>query len=168
MMGKKKEVEYYEKFLKKYKGIAKWHLDLQERAYKTNIVRLPSGREYYFPNVYRRPNRYTGDYIYSNSTNIKNYPVQGFATADIVPLACINVWELLKERRLKSIIINTVHDSVVLDVYPDEVDSVISIIKTGFINVKDSLLTRYNCELNVPLDFEIKKGSNWLDLSTII
>ena len=168
MMGKKKEVEYYEKFLKKYKGIAKWHLDLQERAYKTSIVRLPSGREYYFPNVYKRPNRYTGEYIYSNSTNIKNYPVQGFATADIVPLACMNVWELLKERGLQIIIINTVHDSVVLDVHPDEVDDVISIIKTGFINVKDSLLTRYNCELNVPLDFEIKKGKNWLDLSTVI
>jgi DNA polymerase I-like protein with 3'-5' exonuclease and polymerase domains len=168
MMGKKKEREYYDKFLKKYKGIAKWHLELQERAYKTNIVRLPSGREYYFPNVYKRLNKYTGDYIYSNSTNIKNYPVQGFATADIVPLACLNVWELLKERELKSIIINTVHDSVVLDVHPDEVDDVISIIKTGFTNVKDSLLTRYSCELNVPLDFEIKKGSNWLDLSTII
>jgi DNA polymerase I-like protein with 3'-5' exonuclease and polymerase domains len=168
MMGKKKEREYYDKFLKKYKDIAQWHMDLQERAYKTNIVRLPSGREYFFPNVYKRMNKRTGFITYSNSTNIKNYPVQGFATADIVPLACINVWELLKERELKSIIINTVHDSVVLDVHPDEVDDVVSIIKTGFINVKDSLLTRYNCELNVPLDFEIKKGNNWLDLSTVI
>ena len=165
-MGKKKEKEYYDKFLKKYKDIAKWHDQLQEKAYKTSIVRLPSGREYYFPNVYRSIDRYTGKYMYSNGTTIKNYPVQGFATADIVPIACINVWELLRERNLKSLIINTVHDSVVLDAHPDEIDEVLSIIKTGFTNVKDSLLHRYDCELNVPLDFEIKKGKNWLDLST--
>ena len=33
----------------------------------------------------------------SFSTQIKNYPVQGFATADIVPLACIGIQELLEE-----------------------------------------------------------------------
>jgi len=57
---------------------------------------------------------------------------------------------------------------VVLDAHPDEIDEAISVIKTGFTNVKDSLLQRYDCELNVPLDFEIKKGKNWLDLSTDI
>jgi DNA polymerase I-like protein with 3'-5' exonuclease and polymerase domains len=143
-------------------------MKLQERAYSSNIVRLPSGREYYFPNVFKRVNKRTGFISYSNSTNIKNYPVQGFATADIVPLACINVWELLKERGKKSLIINTVHDSVILDMHPDEIDDVVNIVKTGFKNVKDAMFTRYNCELNVPLDFEIKKGKNWLDLSTII
>ena len=163
MMGKKKEKDYYEKFLKKYPQIAEWHQFLQDTAFKTKIVKLPSGREYYFPNVYRRKDGST-----TQATAIKNYPVQGFATADIVPVACINVWELLKKRNMKSLLINTVHDSVILDVHPDEVHHVISIIKTGFINVKDSLLTRYSCDLNVPLDFEIKKGNNWLDLSTVI
>ena len=162
MMGKKKEREYYEKFLKKYPQIAEWHQFLQDRAYKTKIVKLPSGREYYFPNVYRRKDGST-----TQATAIKNYPVQGFATADIVPIACYNVWELLKKRNMKSLLINTVHDSVILDAHPDEVHHVISIIKTGFSNIKDSLLKRYDCELNVPLDFEIKKGHNWLDLSTV-
>jgi DNA polymerase I-like protein with 3'-5' exonuclease and polymerase domains len=162
MMGKKKEREYYEKFLKKYPQIAEWHQVLQDRAYKTKIVKLPSGREYYFPNVYRRKDGST-----TQATAIKNYPVQGFATADIVPIACINVWELLRKRKMKSLIINTVHDSVILDTHPDEIHHVISVIKTGFSNIKDSLLNRYDCELNVPLDFEIKKGINWLDLSTV-
>ncbi len=163
MMGKKKEREYYEKFLKKYPQIAEWHQVLQDRAYKTKIVKLPSGREYYFPNVYRRKDGST-----TQATAIKNYPVQGFATADIVPIACINVWELLRKRKMKSLIINTVHDSVILDTHPDEIHHVISVIKTGFSNIKDSLLNRYDCELNVPLDFEIKKGINWLDLSTVL
>ena len=168
MMGKKKEREYYETFLKKYKQIADWHRRLQERAFKTKIVKLPSGREYYFPNIKRGWSRNKNEYYYSHSTLVKNYPVQGFATADIVPIACYNVWELLKKRNMKSLLINTVHDSVILDTHPDEVHHVISIIKTSFTNVKDSLLQRYDCDLNVMLDFEIKKGKNWLDLSAVI
>ena len=53
-------------------------------------------------------------------TQIKNYPVQGFATADIVPLACINIYNLMKEKKVKSLLINTVHDSIIADVYPGE------------------------------------------------
>ena len=76
---------------------------------------MPSGRQYFFPNVERlRSGSVT------NSTAIKNYPVQGFATADLLPIALINLKKLLTERNLKTIICNTVHDSIVLDVYPEE------------------------------------------------
>lgn len=163
MLGKKKEREYYERFLEKYQDIAEWHTQLEDKAIKSKIVRLPSGREYYFPNIYKL--KYGGT---SQSTAVKNYPVQGFATADIVPIACYNVWSLLRERQMKTILINTVHDSVILDVYPDEKQQAIDVINDGFNGVKQSLKDRYNCDLNVPLDFEIKLGKNWLDLSTDI
>ena len=163
MMGKKKEKEYYQKFLEKYEDIAEWHKKLEDTAIKSKIVRLPSGREYYFPNIYRRK-----DGSSTQSTAVKNYPVQGFATADIVPIACINVWNLLKENNMKTLLINTVHDSVILDVHPDEYNQAIEVLNKGFSSIKDSLKERFDCELNVPLDFEIKSGDNWLDLSTEI
>jgi DNA polymerase I-like protein with 3'-5' exonuclease and polymerase domains len=159
IMGNENEKRYYKKFLEKYKDIALWHQGLEQRAIKYKLISIPSGREYHFPNVYRT--KWGGC---SHSTIVKNYPVQGFATADIVPIACINVWSLMKERNVKSLIINTVHDSVVIDVYPGEEDTIESIIKTGCSRVKDSLLQYYDCDFNVPLDIEIKKGSNWLDL----
>jgi len=161
MMGKKKEKEYYQKFLEKYEDIAEWHKKLEDTAIKSKIVRLPSGREYYFPNIYRRK-----DGSSTQSTAVKNYPVQGFATADIVPIACINVWNLLKENNMKTLLINTVHDSVILDVHPDEYNQAIEVLNKGFSSIKESLKERFDCELNVPLDFEIKSGENWLDLST--
>ena len=161
MMGKKKEKEYYQKFLEKYEDIAEWHRKLEDTAIKSKIVRLPSGREYYFPNIYRRK-----DGSSTQSTAVKNYPVQGFATADIVPIACINVWNLLKENNMKTLLINTVHDSVILDVHPDEYNQAIEVLNKGFSSIKESLKERFDCELNVPLDFEIKSGENWLDLST--
>ena len=163
MMGKKKEKEYYQTFLDKYEDIAEWHLKLEDKAVKTKIIRLPSGREYYFPNVYKL--KYGGT---NQSTAIKNYPVQGFATADIVPIACINVWNMLQDKKMKTRLINTVHDSVILDIHPDEYDVAIDILKQGFSSIKDTLKERYDCDLNVPLDFEIKSGKNWLDLSTEI
>jgi DNA polymerase I-like protein with 3'-5' exonuclease and polymerase domains len=69
---------------------------------------------------------------------------------------------------MKTLLINTVHDSVILDVHPDEYQQAIEVLNQGFSSIKDSLKKRFNCELNVPLDFEIKSGENWLDLSTKI
>ena len=72
-----------------------------------------SGRQYAFPNVERKGKRVT------HFTMIKNYPVQGFATGDVVPV--LN--EMHKRlRQKKSCLVNTVHDSMVVDVHPDEKD----------------------------------------------
>ena len=67
---------------------------------------------------------------------------------------------------MKTLLINTVHDSVILDVHPDEYSQALEVLNKGFSSIKDSLKQRFDCELNVPLDFEIKSGENWLDLST--
>ena len=68
----------------------------------------------------------------SYSTQIKNYPVQGFATADIVPIACINAYKMMKYSNVKSLLINTVHDSIVVDVHPDEIGSNDKDFKQGY------------------------------------
>ena len=57
---------------------------------------------------------------------IKNYPVQGFATGDIVPIVLLEIEKRLKNDKLKSVLVNSVHDSVVLDVHPAEETSVAS------------------------------------------
>ena len=99
----------------------------------------------------------------SFSTQIKNYPVQGFATADIVPLACINIQELLEEHNTKSLLINTVHDSIVADVSPGEESLVASCLNKGCLGVIQRMKDMYDIDFNVPLDVELKVGSNWLD-----
>ena len=71
---------YYKAFLDKYKDISKWHTELENKAIKTKMVTLPTGRQYCFPYI-RRMSWGSSNY----PTQVKNYPVQGFATADIVP-----------------------------------------------------------------------------------
>jgi DNA polymerase I-like protein with 3'-5' exonuclease and polymerase domains len=157
--GTENEKKYYSKFLEKYKDIKKWHDELQYEAIKFKRVKLPTGREYAFPYAERMP--WGGS---SYGTQIKNYPVQGFATADIVPLACINIYKLMREHKVKSLLINTVHDSIVADVYPGEEDVMSKIFKLGTSNVITSLKEYYNIDFNVPLDTELKIGYNWLNM----
>ena len=158
MSGSENEKKYYSAFLKKYPDIKVWHEKLQNEAIRTKIVTLPTGRQYAFPKVERMS--WGGS---SFSTQIKNYPVQGFATADIVPLACIGIQELLEEHKTKSLLINTVHDSIVADVFPGEEKVVASCLNNGCLGVIQRMKTMYGIDFNVPLDVELKVGSNWLN-----
>ena len=133
-MGNENEKRYYKKFLEKYKDIASWHKNLEEKAIKYKLISIPSGREYHFPNAYR-----TKWGSCSHSTTVKNYPVQGFATADIVPIACINAYKMMKYSDVKSLLINTVHDSIVVDAHPDEIGAMTKILNRATRNVIDSL-----------------------------
>ena len=150
---------YYTKFLEKYSDIKKWHDELQTHAIKYKVVRIPSGREYAFPFAERMP--WGGS---SYGTQIKNYPVQGFATADIVPIACIQIHNLMKKNKVKSLLINTVHDSIVADVYPGEEDVMSKIFKQGASSVVSAMKDYYGITFNVPLDSDLKIGYNWLEM----
>ena len=160
--GTENEKKYYSTFLKKYKQIAEWHDKLQSEAIKYKCVRLPTGREYSFPYAERMP--WGGS---SYGTQIKNYPVQGFATADIVPLACIKIHNLMKEHKVKSLLINTVHDSIIADVYPGEEDVMGNIFRQGTSSVVPAMKEYYGINFNVPLDSELKIGYNWLDMEEV-
>ena len=160
--GTENEKRYYDAFREKYKDIAKWHERLQSEAIQFKVVKLPSGREYAFPGAQRQA---WGGSTYS--TQIKNYPVQGFATADIVPLTCIEVYKLMKEKNMKSVLINTVHDSIVVDIFPTEEEDIIDIFTKGANRVIPALKERYNINFNIPLDTEMKIGYDWLNLNEV-
>jgi len=162
MSGTENEKRYYTKFLEKYRGIKEWHDRLQSEAIRCKKIKLPTGREYAFP--YAERTSWGGS---TYSTQIKNYPVQGFATADIVPLACINIYKLMKERKVKSLLVNTVHDSIVADIYPGEEGVMGKLFKQGTADVIPALKQYYNINFNVPLDTELKIGYNWLDMEEV-
>ena len=93
--------------------------------------------------------------------------MQGFATADIVPITCIEVYKLMKKAKLKSVLVNTVHDSIVVDIHPEEEQDVINLFSEGAGNVIPRLKNEYNIDFNVPLDVEMKIGYNWLKLNEV-
>jgi len=150
------EAEYYTHFTQKYQGVADWHSRLAKEAIATGKITTPSGREFAFPDVRRNSRGRV-----SNFTQIKNYPVQSFATADIVPLALLHIDKLLDG--MQSCVVNTVHDSIVIDVHPDEERRVIDIIHRTNKELPDLITLRWGLVFNVPLELEAKIGPNWLD-----
>jgi DNA polymerase I-like protein with 3'-5' exonuclease and polymerase domains len=155
------EAAYYEHFTEKYKGIATWHSKLAKEALSTQMITTPSGRQFKFEGVQRlESGRVT------NFTQIKNYPVQSFATADIVPIALLHIEKLL--HGMRSCVVNTVHDSIVIDVHPFEERSVLDIIKKTNDDLPGLITMRWGIVFNVPLELEAKIGNNWLDTKDVV
>jgi DNA polymerase I-like protein with 3'-5' exonuclease and polymerase domains len=160
--GTEAEQAYYKAFAEKYKGVTEWHERLLTEACTYKYITTPSGRQYAFPSARRQPwGGVTG------ATQIKNFPVQGFATADIVPCVVIMIWKEMKAAGLKSILINTVHDSVVADCYPGEEMQVAKIMYRCLVGVKHDIKRRYNYEMKLDLEAELKIGPNWLDTKVV-
>ena len=156
----KAEAEYYTHFMDKYKGIAKWHKKLGDEAINLGRIKIPSGRQYAFPDVERRASGTP-----THFTMIKNYPVQGFATGDIVPIVLLEIEKRLED--YKSMLVNSVHDSVVLDVHPLEEATVLRIIDEVNKNLKSIVESHFDIDVNVPLLLEAKIGDNWLDVKDV-
>ena len=157
------EATYYKQFTEKYKGIASWHSRLAKEVLNTGKITTPSGRQFSFPDVRRKRD---GSVTYF--TQIKNYPVQSFATADIVPLILTSIYKRLKWWKCKSCVVNSVHDSIVIDVHPNEIDFVLATIKQVNGDMKAVINTHFDIDLNVPLLLESKIGNNWLDTKDVI
>ena len=154
------EAKYYDHFNEKYKGITAWHSRLAKEAMTTGMITTPSGRQFSFPNVQRKSSGRV-----TNFTQIKNYPVQSFATADIVPVVLLYIDDLLES--MKSCIVNTVHDSIVIDVHPDEEQAVIDVIQSANNELPHLIARRWGVNINVPLLLEAKIGPNWLDTKDV-
>lgn len=83
-----------------------------------------------------------------------NTPIQGTG-ADILKLAMIEVDKALKVHHLKSQMILQVHDELIFDVFEDELEEVMSLVKEKM----------ENCiKLDVPLIVEGNYAKNWCEL----
>ena len=165
VLGTNREMAYYSAFRNKYQGVTTWHDKLQEEAVTKKIITLPSGREYAFP--YAKYTRY-GTTV--GATSIKNYPVQGFATADLLPLALIRLHKCLKamvKPKPQSRIINTVHDSIIMDVHPDEKNTMIELLKRSMLCIPEECSTVFGVTFDMPIDIEMKIGTDWLNLEEL-
>lgn len=152
MSGTKAEVAYYEWFASHYSGIAKAQQKWIDRCQRTKEVNMIHGFTFFFPECHMSSSGYV-----QNSTNIKNYPVQHFATAEIIPIAVVYMWHAMKY--MESFLVNTIHDSVISEVHPDEHDLFREYSLHAFTTcVYFYLKEVYNVEFNVPLGIGVKIG----------
>jgi DNA polymerase-1 len=82
-----------------------------------------------------------------------NTPIQGTA-ADLIKKAMINVDRAIHDRGLKAAMLLTVHDELVLEVPPDELDTLKNLVK----EVMEGAWS-----LAVPLKVNVAEGINWAE-----
>ena len=160
--GSPRQKAYYAGFLIEHYGVAEWHEKLKQEAVCTKMVRLPNAREYKFPYAYRMDHGYV-----NQTTQIVNYPVQGFATADVVPCGVIAVYRLFKKHGLRSLLILTVHDDLWVDVYPGERDIVIQLLREGLLSIDKMFKEFCNIRMEFPLEISMQEGLDAFNMEKV-
>ena len=149
------EQEYYTWFKDHYSGIAAAQQQWLDQAVATEEVKLIHGFKFFFPGCKMSSKGYV-----TNTTNICNYPVQHFATAEIIPIAVAYLWHAMSS--MESYLVNTIHDSVIAELHPDEQEQFREYSKHAFCALVYHYLKEvYDVEFNVPLGVGCKIGEHW-------
>jgi DNA polymerase-1 len=85
--------------------------------------------------------------------NAINAPIQGTA-ADIIKIAMIDIDKKLKARDMNSKMLLQIHDELIFDVVPDELEILKKVVMTSMSEA---------CQLEVPLIVDVGVGANWLE-----
>lgn len=148
---------YCEAFKLKYEGISSTQRTWALRCAEQGQFTTPYGMTFYFPGTKIQRSGYI-----TNSTNIYNYPVQGFATGEIIPIALVYFWH--RTRNLPVRIFATIHDSIAVKQKKGIADEVLAIAKQALTyDVYDYLLRVYKYKFRVPLGLGAKVSRNWGD-----
>lgn len=138
-----------EEYFKHYPDVKNYMEKMKESARTNGYVETLCKRKRYLPDINSRNVNVRG----LAERNAINAPIQGSA-ADIIKLAMINVHNRIQEENLQSRMILQVHDELVLDVHPQELEQVMDILKEEMEHVM---------EIGIPLTAECSYGKNWLE-----
>jgi DNA polymerase-1 len=122
---------------------------MKASARETGYVETLFGRRRYLPDIHSK----NGTLRALAERNAVNAPIQGTA-ADIIKLAMIGVNREITRAGLKSRMVLQIHDELVFDTIPEEVDTLRKIIVDQMEHV---------VSLSVPLTVECNDGKNWLE-----
>lgn len=144
--AKKYITNYFEKFSR-----VKGYLDgLREKCEETGYAETLFGRKRFLPDI-----KSTNRQIKAMAERVAiNSPIQGTA-ADIIKLAMINIDKRLQKENLQSQMILQVHDELIFDVVPSEIETMKLLVREEMENA---------VTLSVPLKVDMGIGQNWFDL----
>ncbi|MFH1616986.1 MAG: DNA polymerase, partial [Candidatus Margulisiibacteriota bacterium] len=146
---KTEAAKFIDNYFKKHKGVKEFMDGTVEQAKQTGIVRTLLGRLRRLPDI-NSPNY--GLRSFTERTAI-NTPVQGTA-ADMIKLAMIRVYGRVKTQGLASHLLLQIHDELVFEVPPEEVETLKQIVKEEM----ESALP-----LDIPIRVDIGVGKNWAE-----
>ncbi len=140
---------YIDNYFNRYKGVKEFLDETIEKARETRQTSTLLGRIRLLPDI-DSPNRNVRNFAERIATNT---PIQGTA-ADLIKLAMIQVDAALEKEGLKAGMLLTVHDELIFEVPPEELERVKELVKREMEGV---------WELRADLKVNMDTGDNWAE-----
>jgi DNA polymerase-1 len=138
---------YIDNYFGRYTGVKAFIQKIIEDTRKSGKTTTLLGRIRLLPEI---NSKNVAERRFAERTAI-NTPIQGTA-ADLIKVAMIDVDSELKAQNMKTAMLLSVHDEIVFEVPPQEIDTASALIRDKMESVWD---------LNVPLKVNIEVGENW-------
>lgn len=141
--------EFIARYFERFQGVRNYLDSMVAFAREHGYVQTIFGRRRYIPELRERNFniRAFGERVAANS------PIQGSA-ADLIKIAMIRIDEALRTRNLRSKMLLQVHDELVFEVFPEELEQVSELVKYEM---------EHAAQLSVPLVVDLGVGKNWLE-----
>lgn len=152
-MDPKQAQQFLDQYFTMYPRIKAYVSDTMAAAGETGYVETLLGRKRFFPELLSERLPYNQRMAVERAAI--NAPIQGSA-ADIMKIAMLRLHGRLRSGGLRARMLLQVHDELVLEVPPDEVETVVDL-------VRDVMEHAYT--LDVPLKVDVETGPNWYNLS---
>lgn len=136
-------------YFRHFPSISYFIEDTLTAARENGYVETIFGRRRYIPDI----NSHNATVRALAERNAVNAPIQGTA-ADIIKIAMINVDRRMTQEHLKSKMVLQIHDELLFDAVPEEVEALKRLVVEEMENVT---------KLSVPLTVECNEGKNWLE-----
>ncbi len=141
--------QYIDKYLSLYPEVNEYMKSIVEKTRELGYVRTLFNRKREIDEI-----KNTNYLIRSMGDRMAlNTPIQGSA-ADILKLAMIKIYDLLKEKNLKTKMILQVHDELIFDVPNNELEEILELVKDTMENIY---------KLSVPLKVGMSYGKDWYE-----
>ena len=148
-IGRAEAKKIIDDYFANFPAISSYIQDTLAAARETGYVETLFGRRRYLPDITSK----NGTVRSLAERTAVNAPIQG-TSADIIKLAMINVDRRLAEEGLKSKMVLQIHDELMFDAVPEELETLKKLVTEEMENV---------ITLSVPLTVECNHGNNWLE-----
>lgn len=148
-IARKQAAEFIEQYLDVFSGVRQFMEDIKAQARRDGYVTTLLGRRRYLPE------------IHASNFNLRSFaertamntPIQGTA-ADIIKLAMVRLDERMREAGVASRMLLQVHDELVFEVPPDELEMMRALVRETMEGAM---------ALDVPLKVDVSSGDNWYE-----
>jgi DNA polymerase-1 len=148
-IGRKEAKELIDGYFNSYPGVKVYMDESIRKAREQGYVTTMFGRRRYVRDIHSRNQVVRGN----AERNAINAPIQGSA-ADIIKVAMVRIHEKMKEEKYASKMILQVHDELIFEVVPGEMEK----LKEMVIHEMTDAV-----KLDIPLKVDSGTGKNWLE-----